>query len=80
MFNTNKATQMKSIEAKTPLTPLDREPRSHLNTDEAARHLNRQVQTLRIWACKDTGPIRPARINGRLAWPVQSLKTLLGVA
>lgn len=80
MFNTNKAIEMKSSEAKTPLTPLDREPRSHLNTDEAARHLNRQVQTLRIWACKDTGPIRPARIHGRLAWPTAELKNLLGVA
>lgn len=62
------------------LTPLTQEARTYISTEEAARHLLRQVQTLRIWACKDNGPIRPARIGGRLAWPVAEIKTLLGVA
>ncbi|HRO52578.1 MAG TPA: hypothetical protein PK043_05395, partial [Alicycliphilus sp.] len=39
-------------------------------TSEAAGHLSRAQQTLRIWACREDGPIRPIRINGRLAWPV----------
>ena len=60
--------------------PLALETRSHVPTDCAAWHLNRQPQTMRIHACMETGPIRPLRVNGRLAWPVADLKALLGVA
>lgn len=56
------------------------ETRATLPTNEAAYHLGRAAQTLRIWACLENGPIRPLRINGRLAWPVAELKKLLGVA
>jgi hypothetical protein len=49
-----------------------------LPTDEAARAINRRPQTLRKWACLENGPIRPIRINGRLAWRVADLQTLLG--
>jgi len=62
------------------LTPLALETRSALPTPEAAGQLNRAQQTLRLWACLENGPIRPLRINGRLAWPVSELKRLLGVA
>jgi len=64
----------------TPLeyTPLARETRSNLPTSEAAFHLNRQKQTLRGWACLENGPLRPIRINGRLAWPVSEIKRLVG--
>jgi hypothetical protein len=60
------------------LVPLDRETRTALPTAEAARHLNRADQTLRLWACHENGPIRPVRINGRLAWPVAELRRVLG--
>jgi len=63
-----------------PFTPLDRESRETVETTAAAYHLNRQPQTLRAWACLENGPIRPLRINGRLAWRVADLKRLLGVA
>lgn len=67
--------------AKTiQLTPLALETRTALPTPEAAWHLNRAEQTLRIWACREDGPIRPIRINGRLAWPVSELRRVLGVA
>ena len=67
--------------AKTvQLTPLVQETRTALPTPEAAGHLNRAQQTLRIWACREDGPIRPIRINGRLAWPVAELRRVLGVA
>ncbi len=67
--------------AKTiQLVPLAQEARSALPTPEAARHLNRAEQTLRLWACREDGPIRPIRVNGRLAWPVASIKSVLGVA
>ena len=59
--------------------PLDQETRSVLPTAEAAAHLNRAQQTLRIWACGEGGPLRPIRVGGRLAWPVAELRRLLGV-
>lgn len=49
-------------------------------TPQAAYYLNRAQQTLRIWAMREDGPVRPLRINGRLAWPVADLKRVLGVA
>lgn len=66
--------------AGTDYPPLEREARAAVDTDCAAFHLNREPQTLRVWACKESGPIRPLRINGRLAWPVAELRRVLGVA
>lgn len=48
-----------------------------LPTDEAAAAINRKPQTLRKWAALETGPLRPIRINGRLAWPVADIAALL---
>ena len=62
------------------ITALDRETRSALNTEEAAQHLARSPQTLRLWACKECGPIRPFRLNRRLMWPVSELRKILEVA
>lgn len=59
---------------------LDRETRAALPTPEAAFHLNRAQQTLRLWAMREDGPLRPLRINGRLAWPVSELRRVLGMA
>jgi hypothetical protein len=61
------------------LTPLATEARSALPTPEAAAHLGRSPQTLRVWACRQSGPLQPLRVNGRLAWPVAELRRLLGV-
>ena len=60
--------------------PLDRETRTAVTTAEAAHHLNRAEQTLRIWAMRGSGPLTPLRIHGRLAWPVSDLRKLLGIA
>lgn len=62
------------------LTPLAQEARTTLTTAEAARHLGRAPQTLRLWACQESGPIRPVRIHGRLAWSVSDIRALLGVS
>lgn len=62
------------------LVPLAQETRSALPTAEAAAHLNRAEQTLRLWAMNDDGPVRPLRVNKRLAWPVAGIKAALGVA
>ena len=60
-------------------TPLEQETRSALPTPEAAFHLNRAEQTLRLWAMRNDGPVKCLRINGRLAWPTEELRRLLGV-
>lgn len=66
--------------AKTlQLTPLAQETRTALPTAEAAGQLNRAEQTLRLWACREDGPLRPVRVHGRLAWPVSELRRVLGV-
>lgn len=61
-------------------TPLDRETRSALPTIEAAHHLNRKPQTLRVWACDETGPIQPIRIGTRLAWRTDDIRRVLGMS
>jgi hypothetical protein len=57
--------------------PIDQETRSHVETACAAFHLNRTGQTLRTWACLETGPLRPSRVNRRLAWSIADIKRLL---
>lgn len=59
--------------------PLDRETRAAVDTETAAYHLSREPQTLRVWACKENGPLRPLRVHGRLAWPTAEIRRLLGV-
>jgi hypothetical protein len=51
--------------------------RQTVNTTQAAKALGRQPQTLRKWAFQGSGPIRPIRINGRLAWPLAEIAALL---
>jgi len=51
----------------------------NLTTNEAAYFLNRKPQTLFGWACHEDGPLRPTRINGRLAWSTSTVKALAGV-
>ena len=69
------------MQTVTPLVfpKLEDIKRPTVETASAAFYLNRQVQTLRGWACHEDGPLRPIRINGRLAWSVSELKRILGV-
>ena len=60
--------------------PLESVTRPAVDTAAAAYYLNRRPQTMRGWACHEDGPLRPLRINGRLAWQVSELKRVLGVA
>lgn len=62
-------------------TPLDQENRAAVPTELAALHLSRRPQTLRIWACKENGPIRPLRLPGSkgLLWSTNDLKRLVGL-
>lgn len=57
--------------------PLESVTAPSVDTAGAAFYLNRAEQTLRLWACLENGPIRPIRINGRLAWPIAEIRRLL---
>jgi len=59
--------------------PLEKETRTHVSTRLMCYHLGRKEQTARGWACHEDGPLRPIRVNGRLAWPVSKIKEILGV-
>ncbi len=59
--------------------PLESVTRPTVDTAAAAYYFNRREQTLRGWACQEDGPIRPLRINGRLAWPVSDMRRVLGM-
>lgn len=63
--------------ATNQFTPLEQVTNPTAPTDAAAHYLNRKPQTLRSWACLENGPLRPIRINGRLAWSVAGIKALL---
>lgn len=58
--------------------PLDQVTSPTVATNAAAHYLNRKPQTMRLWASLESGPIRPKRINGRLAWSVAEIKALTG--
>ena len=76
MFNKPEGLHM----AMKVIQSLALETRTTLPTLEAAQHLNRAPQTLRVWACKENGPLRPIRVHGRLAWKTAEIRALLGVA
>jgi hypothetical protein len=56
------------------------ETRAALPTPEAAYHLNRAAQTLRLWAMRNDGPVKCLRVGGRLQWPVADIKRVMGVS
>lgn len=62
--------------------PLEQVTRPTVPTEQAAHYLLRRPQTLRGWACAETYPdrLRPVRIKGRLGWPVDGIREMLGVA
>lgn len=64
--------------AASPYPPLAHETRIAVDTNCAAWHLGRRPQALRGWASAESGPLRPLRIHGRLAWPVAGLLRVLG--
>lgn len=69
-------TPMKA-DTRGAIPPLGQQNKSAVDTATAAYYLNRRPQTLRIWACKQNGPIRPINVHGRLAWPVDAIRGLL---
>ena len=70
---------MREATAQQQFPTLESVTRPTVDTAAAAYYLNRRPQTMRGWACLENGPLRPVRINGRLAWPVSELRRVLGV-
>lgn len=80
-ITTPHSTEASQNSSATPtFPPLESVNRPAVDTAAAAYYLNRQQQTLRGWACHEDGPLRPIRVNGRLAWPTQKIRELLRVA
>jgi hypothetical protein len=59
--------------------PLGFESRPTVDTAAAAHYLHKAQQTLRIWACRENGPIRPIRVGAHLHWRTADIRRLLGV-
>jgi hypothetical protein len=68
------------FKVNTSMSQLEMERRSHVDTATAAFYLGRRPQTMRVWASAESGPIRPIRVHGRLAWPVADIRSVLRVA
>lgn len=80
MFNKRESENMATHQAPQQFPPLELVNKPNVDTAHAAYLLTRRPQTLRAWACLENGPLRPVRINGRLAWPVSELLRVLGLS
>ena len=69
---------MSDNKVKKSYTPLAQESRTVVDTACAAWHLCRSPQTLRGWASKGNGPMKPIQLHGRLVWRVDDIRRLLG--
>ena len=72
------------MKSKTPqvFPPLESVTKPHLTTHELAYYTNMRPQTWLMKACYKTTPegLRPLKICGRLAWPTNAVKKLLGLS
>ncbi|TSA11930.1 MAG: hypothetical protein D4R79_08595 [Comamonadaceae bacterium] len=60
-------------------TPLETETRPTVDTAAAAHYLHLAPQTMRIYACRESGPLRPRRLPGssKLHWVTADIRGLL---
>ena len=66
--------------AGSKFQPLELETRPTVNTAAAAFYLRKAEQTLRIYACRECGPLRPIRVGAHLHWRTDDIRKLLGVS
>lgn len=66
-----------SINNDNDFQPLKEVKSTVVCTAAAAFYLNRRPSTLLSWSCYENGPIRPLRVNGRLAWRVADILAVL---
>lgn len=64
---------------RTDYPPLEQVTTPNVDTPQAAFYLNRRAKTLNKWAFQTNRdvPIRPIKINGRLAWNVEKIRGLV---
>ena len=79
MFNKRESEIMENKADAPQFPPLESVTRPTVETAAAAYYLNRRPQTMRIYAMRETGPLRPIRIHGRLHWKTDDIRRLLGV-
>ena len=68
------------VEVGSAFPPLELETRPTVSTAAAAFYLRKATQTMRIYACKENGPLRPIRVGAHLHWKTEDIRRLLGVA
>ena len=73
-------TPLREAAAPHQFPPLELETRPTVSTAAAAHYLHLAQQTLRVYACKENGPLRPRRVCGKLHWVTSDIRRLLGVA
>ena len=73
---------MREATASQLFTRLELEARPTVDTAAYAHYMHIAPQTVRIHACKATGPIRPIRIPGsaKLHWPTAEIRRALGLS
>jgi hypothetical protein len=59
--------------------PLELEIRPTVDTATCAFYLRKAQQTLRIYACRENGPLRPIRVGAHLHWRTADIRRLLGM-
>jgi hypothetical protein len=57
LFEDDKSAQITTVRRKDSPMEMAHETRSHVDTNTAARWLNRKPQTLRSWASLENGPL-----------------------
>ena len=65
---------------RSEFPPLEQVTKPNLTTKEFCFYTNLAEQTAWLYACKESGPVRPIRIGRRLNWPTHAVKQLCGVA
>ena len=80
MTEAEHSAETRSAALEPKFQPLELVTRPVLTTKELCHYANIAEQTAWVWACKESGPVRPIRIGRRLGWPTAAVKKLCGVA
>ena len=73
------AQDRRAVSEPEQFPPLEQVTKPNLTTKEFCFYTNLAEQTAWLYACKESGPVRPIRIGRRLNWPTKAVKTLCGV-
>ena len=80
MTETERSADARRAVLEPQFPPLELVTKPNLTTKELCHYSNIAEQTAWVWACKETGPVRPIRIGRRLQWATKAVKQLCGVA